>query len=134
MSDKYIHHVCIQTNNYEETRQFYQEALGFQTIQETPNFHSRHYNTWLALNSFYIELQTGRVGKELDDFNPNTQGLAHLCFWVSNLDEEHERIKGLGYRFKIKDGQEIYTVENGRLCKIIAPEGTIIELRDLRGV
>lgn len=133
MIEKYIHHVCIQTNQYEESLRFYQD-LGFQIIQETPNFHKRRYNTWLGLNSFYIELQTGKIGEVLDEFNPSTQGLAHLCFWVSNLDEEHERIKGLGYMFKMKDGQEIYTVENGRLCKIVAPEGTIIELRDLQGV
>lgn len=134
MIEKSIHHVCIQTNQYEDSLKFYQEALGFQMIQETPNFHQRHYNTWLGSGSFYIELQTGKVGEVLDEFNPNTSGLAHLCFWVSNLDEECERIKQLGYKFKMKDGSEIYRVENGRLCKIIAPEGTIIELRDLLGV
>ena len=40
----------------------------------------------------------------------------------------------MGYQFLLKNNQEIYTVENGSLCKIIAPEGTIIELRDNKGI
>ncbi|MCR8964649.1 VOC family protein [Brevibacillus halotolerans] len=134
MSRKYVHHICIQTNTYKESLRFYQEALGFELIQETPHFHQRDFNTWLRLDSFYIELQTGKTGELLDPPNANTQGLVHLCLWVENLDTELQRMKHLGYRLKMKDGQEIYTVENGRLLKLLAPEGTIVELRDNQGI
>ncbi|RAP31147.1 hypothetical protein C2W64_00319 [Brevibacillus laterosporus] len=134
MTQRYVHHICIQTNTYKESLQFYQEALGFELVQETPNFHQRDFNTWLKLNSFYIELQTGKAGEMLDASSQNTLGLVHFCLWVENLDEEFQRVKKLGYRFKMKDGKEIYTVENGRLLKLLAPEGTVIELRDNRGV
>lgn len=33
-------------------------------------------------------------------------------------------------KFKKKDGKIIYQVENSKLVKLIAPEGTIIEIRD----
>ena len=32
--------------------------------------------------------------------------------------------------FALKDGRRIYAVNGGRLMKVIAPEGTIIEFRD----
>lgn len=55
-----IHHICIQTNTYEESKKFYMDILGFELVKETPNFHERDYNTWLDLNGFMIELQTGK--------------------------------------------------------------------------
>ena len=43
MSKKIIHHVCIQTNSYEESLDFYTRILGFEIVQETKNFHNRDY-------------------------------------------------------------------------------------------
>ncbi|MGD8188442.1 VOC family protein [Brevibacillus ginsengisoli] len=134
MNSHFVHHICIQTNHYEESLQFYTKFLGFELISECPNFHNRHYNTWLKLGNFHIELQTGKIGESLSNFNPNSQGIAHLCLWVEDLVNEVEKLKPLGVRFLLKNGKEIYQVENGSLCKLIAPEGTIIELRDNRGI
>ena len=47
------------------------------------------------------------------------------------VQEEFDIIKELGYtKFKLKNGEAIYKVENNCLCKIKAPEGTEIEMRD----
>ncbi|MCI0768559.1 VOC family protein [Bacillus sp. TL12] len=134
MKTKFVHHICIQTNNYKESIKFYENALGFELIQESPNFHKRSYNSWLKLDSFYIELQTGKEKEQLGENNKNSQGIVHFCLWVPNLLEEMQKIKRLGYEFLLKNDQEIYKVENGSLCKVIAPEGTIIELRDNKGI
>ena len=66
MSVKYVHHVCIQTENYEASLDFYTRVLGFEVVSETTNFHGREYNTWLKLGNFMIELQTPKEG---DNFN-----------------------------------------------------------------
>ncbi|CRK85174.1 VOC family protein [Neobacillus massiliamazoniensis] len=134
MSRSFVHHVCIQTNSYLETLKFYTEGLGFSLVQESPNFHGRDYNTWLQLGDFYIELQTGKSGEVLSDANTNNQGLVHFCIWVEDLNEEVNRLRSLGIEFLMKNGEYIYQVENGSLCKVKAPEGTIVELRDNRGV
>lgn len=134
MSSKFFHHICIQTNIYEESLKFYKEVLGFELVQQSPNFHNRHYNSWLKLGEFYIELQTGKIGETLSHVIQESQGLVHFCLWVEDLEREVERIKQLGYIFILKNNFEIYQVENGSLCKIKAPEGTIIELRDNRGI
>lgn len=134
MTTKFVHHICIQTNNYEESLKFYRDILGFELIKEFPNFHNRHYNSWLKLGAFYIELQTGKIGENLNSVNTNTKGIVHFCLWVDDLVKEVQTIKQLGYDFIRKTGKEIYQVENGSLCKLIAPEGTIVELRDNRGI
>ncbi|MBS4214050.1 VOC family protein [Neobacillus rhizophilus] len=134
MTTKFVHHICIQANNYEESLKFYRDILGFELIEEFPNFHNRYYNSWLKLGAFYIELQTGKVGEKLNSVKPTTQGIIHFCLWVDDLVKEVQTIKQLGYEFILKNGEEIYQVENGCLCKLIAPEGTIVELRDNRGI
>ncbi len=47
MGIRMMHHVCIQTNSYNESLEFYTKVLGFRIVQETKDFHNREYNTWL---------------------------------------------------------------------------------------
>lgn len=132
MSVKMMHHVCIQTEKYNESLQFYTKILGFELVEETANFHKRDFNTWLRLGTFMIELQTGKRGDKLSNWSSLNQGIVHMCFLVDNVHEEFDRIKKLGYtNFKIKNDEEIYKVEDGYLFKIKAPEGTEIEIRDI---
>lgn len=131
MSIKSLHHVCIQTEKYQESLNFYTKILGFELVKETANFHKRDFNTWLRLGDFMIELQTPKKGDKLNNWSSLNEGIVHMCFLVDNVQEEYEKIKNLGYNsFKIKNGQEIYKVEDGYLFKIKAPEGTEIEIRD----
>lgn len=132
MSIKMMHHVCIQTEKYKESLEFYTKILGFELITETANFHSRDFNTWLRLGTFMIELQTGRKGEKLNSWSSLNEGIVHMCFLVDDVQKEFNRIKKLGYNnFKIKNGKEIYKVEDGFIFKIKAPEGTEIEMRDM---
>ena len=62
------------------------------------------------------------------------EGLVHFCIWVENLASEVDRLQGMNLDFIKKNDEIIYHVENGELCKIIAPEGTIIELRNNQGI
>lgn len=132
---KKLHHICIQTDVYEESIKFYTEILGFELIKETPDFHGRFYNSWLKLGEIMIELQTNKVGEDLIEFNKNNKGLVHFCLLVEDLEEEYKKIKGSGFKsFKQKNSKDMYNVENSKLLKLIAPEGTIIELRDINEI
>lgn len=133
--NKYLHHVCIQTNKYNESLKFYLNVLGFQLKKETENFHGRQYNTWMSLGNFMIEMQTPKDKDVFYEFDIKNEGIAHICFYVEDIYEEYERIRRIGWNdFILKNGEVIYTVETGKLFKIIAPEGTIIEIRDNRGI
>ena len=62
-------------------------------------------------------------------------GLRHLCFVVEDLDASLRRLEAGGWtHFAEKGGRRIYEVEGGRLLKAIAPEGTVIELREGEGI
>lgn len=131
MKIKGLHHICIQTEKYVESLEFYTEILGFNIVKETKNFHNREFNTWLQLGSFMIELQTAKTGDELVKWSSLNEGPVHLCFLVEDVFKKYEQIKEKGYsNFKNKNGQELYKVENGYLFKVKAPEGTEIEIRD----
>lgn len=126
-----IHHVCIQTEKYRESLDFYMNIIGFEMVKETKDFHKRDYNTWLKLGDFMIELQTKKEGDTLGSWSSKVEGIVHICFEVNDVKTEYNRIKELGYNnFKIKNGEEIYKVEDGYLFKVKAPEGTEIEIRD----
>ncbi|WP_419726613.1 VOC family protein [Terrisporobacter petrolearius] len=131
MSIKMIHHVCIQTENYKESLNFYKNILGFEVINETKNFHGRDYNTWLKSQNFMIELQTPKSNDSFNKWSNLNAGPVHMGFIVENVEEEYNRIKNLGYTdFKVKNGEIVYKVKGESLFKIKAPEGTEIEIRD----
>ncbi len=82
-----IHHVAIVCSDYEKSKKFYVEVLGFSIIEET--FRS-------ARNSYKLDLRVGNGDRiELFSFpnppkRPNTPeacGLRHLSFEVDDIDE-----------------------------------------------
>lgn len=126
-----IHHICIQTNNYKRSLEFYCSVLNFKLENETKDFHNREFNSWLSLDGFYIELQTAKYNVTFNDFNNETESLSHFCLYSDDFDSDFNKIEQHKLSiFKKKNGYKIYNIENKRLFKIIAPEGTVIEVRD----
>ncbi|MHC5227351.1 VOC family protein [Enterococcus sp. LJL99] len=124
----FVHHLCIQTNQYQASLAFYQQ-IGFELVHETPDFHERAYNSWLQLGEFYIELQTGK--QELTQHeNKEYTGLVHFCLYVEELEKFIQKKQLPEKLFVKKNNQQIYQVGSTNLCKVIAPEGTIVEFRD----
>lgn len=127
---KSIHHICIETDKYSESIDFYCSILGFSIMEETRNFHGRDYNTWLKKENILIELQTPKSGAA--DYSGSTvnTGIVHVCFIVDNLPETIDKLIEKGFNsFRRKGSDIIYNVKGGLLAKITAPEGTVIELR-----
>lgn len=128
---KTLHHICIQTDKYKESLDFYTTIFGFKIMKESKNFHGRDYNTWIKFDDIMIELQTAKKKEKLLKWSSLNSGPVHICFLVEDVQKEYERIIKLGYsNFKLKNGEEIYKVENSYIFKIKAPEGTEIEIRD----
>lgn len=80
-----IHHVAIICSDYDRSKHFYVELLGFEIIQET--FRS-------ARNSYKLDLRIGEQDAiELFSFpdpparvnSPEACGLRHLAFQVTDL-------------------------------------------------
>lgn len=132
MGIRYVHHICIQTDEYQKSLEFYTNILGFKVIKESKGFHGRDYNTWLELSGFMIELQTPKKDIKFIEWNKNNAGIVHMCLMVDDVQGEYRRIKDTGYKsFKVKNGEELYAVEGEYLFKVKAPEGTEVEFRDI---
>ena len=126
------HHICIQTNDYQASKAFYTEMMNFELELETPNFHGRDFNTWLKLENFRIELQTPKNGESFEGYNKESSGIVHFCMLVDSVEAVYQELLSKGFKdFKLKNGEALYLVENSLLLKIQAPEGTIIEFRDV---
>lgn len=133
-----FHHICIQTDNYKESLQFYTEYLGGKIILENSDFHLRAYNTWLLLGGIKIELQTAKKGKGLNEWSDLNSGPVHFCFVVRDVQQMYNDIQkaeiklNLGITFKKKNNSEVYVVDGKgfKIFKVNAPEGTEIEIRE----
>ena len=125
------HHICIQTNDYQASKAFYTEVLGFELEKESPNFHGRDYNTWLKLGAFRIELQTPKAKGHFAPYDGEASGIVHFCFLVPSVEGVYLDLVHKNFTdFKLKDGKPLYEVEGSLLLKVKAPEGTIIEFRE----
>lgn len=82
-----IHHIAIICSDYQKSKIFYTEILGFTIIQEVYRKARDSYKLDLALQDKYcIELFSfpntpPRVSR------PEARGLRHLAFSVHNLEE-----------------------------------------------
>jgi glyoxylase I family protein len=93
MKTKGIHHVAIICSDYEKSKRFYVDILGFSIIEET-------YRK--ARNSYKLDLRVGSHDSiELFSFpnpperpsKPEARGLRHLAFAVDDIHESVAYLK-----------------------------------------
>jgi glyoxylase I family protein len=95
-----VHHVAIICSNYEASKKFYTDVLGFRVMAEHYRAERQSYKLDLALGDRYcIELFSfpdppARVSR------PEACGLRHLAFEVSNLDDATAWLKQKNIAFE----------------------------------
>lgn len=92
-----IHHIAIICSDYEKSKHFYTQILGFSILQETYRKERDSYKLDLALNDTYIIELFSFPNPPARPSRPESCGLRHLAFEVSNLREvvAHLQEKGL---------------------------------------
>ena len=86
MNIKRIHHIAILTDDYQKSKTFYTEVLGFEIIKETYREARQSYKLDLSVNGQYqIELFSFPEYKERNSF-PESKGLRHLAFEVDDVN------------------------------------------------
>ena len=81
-----IHHIAIIGSNYELSKRFYTDVLGFSILGEYYRAERQSYKLDLALNGQYvIELFSFPNPPERPS-RPEAAGLRHLAFAVADLD------------------------------------------------
>ena len=86
MNIKHIHHVAIICSDYERSKQFYTQVLGFTIKLEHYRAERKSYKLDLCINDQYqIELFSFPNSAERANY-PEARGLRHLAFAVENID------------------------------------------------
>jgi glyoxylase I family protein len=83
-----IHHIAIICSDYELSKKFYTEVLGFKIVREVYREARRSYKLDLEVNGLYqIELFSFPGPPPARPSQPEALGLRHLAFEVNNLEE-----------------------------------------------
>ena len=91
-----LHHIAIICSNYEQSKKFYTEILGFTIIREVYRAERQSYKLDLALNGQYvIELFSfpdppARVSR------PEATGLRHIAFGVTDIEAAKKELEAKG--------------------------------------
>ncbi|MGM3192241.1 VOC family protein [Dickeya dadantii subsp. dieffenbachiae] len=120
-----VHHIAIIASDYERSKRFYCDVLGFTLQQEVYRAARDSWKGDLALNGHYlIELFSfpsppARVSR------PEACGLRHLAFAVDDIEQAVTALNGAGV-----DCEPVWTDEyTGRRFTFFAdPDGLPLEL------
>ena len=84
---KLVHHIAIICSDYQQSKKFYTEVLGFSVVHEEYRKERDSYKLDLAINNeTQIELFSfPNPPKRVT--SPEACGLRHLAFHVHNIDE-----------------------------------------------
>lgn len=90
-----IHHVAIIVSDYEKSKDFYVNKLGFQVIREN---YRKDRNDWkLDLQCDDIELEIFAMANPPKRLTrPEACGLRHLAFKVESVEAAVEELEAMG--------------------------------------
>lgn len=131
MKIKRIHHVAILTDDFEKSKKFYTEILGFTILAETYREERKSFKLDLAINGNYqIELFSFPDFKERQSF-PEAKGLRHLAFEVDDIDVA---VNELISKKVIVEGIRIDELTKKRFCFFYDPNGQPLELFETENI
>ena len=86
MNLKKVHHIAIIGSNYEQSRRFYVDLLGFSVIRENYRPERDDYKIDLQLDGMELELFIIKNCPKRPSY-PEAYGLRHLAFAVDSVDD-----------------------------------------------
>jgi glyoxylase I family protein len=93
---KGIHHIAIICSDYERSKRFYTEVLGFTIKQEVYREERRSYKLDLCLGETYIIELFSFPDPAPRPTNPEAAGLRHLAFRVVDIERAAAYLKEQG--------------------------------------
>ncbi len=90
-----IHHIAIIGSDYEKTKHFYIDVLGFEVIAE--NYREEREDYKIDVRRGNIELELFIIkGRPKRVSYPEAYGLRHLAFKVDSVEETAQELNNLG--------------------------------------
>lgn len=81
-----VHHIAIIGSDYEVSKTFYTEVLGFKVIREVYRAERQSYKLDLAINGIYVIELFSFPDPVKRPSRPEAAGLRHLAFEVDDLE------------------------------------------------
>lgn len=83
---KALHHIAIICSDYQRSKQFYTEVLGFEIVQEVYREERQSYKLDLSLHGQYLIELFSFPKPPLRPSYPEACGLRHLAFLVEDIE------------------------------------------------
>jgi glyoxylase I family protein len=125
---KAVHHIAIICSNYEKSKFFYTNVLGFTILREVYREERQSYKLDLALNGHYIIELFSFPNSPARPSRPESCGLRHLAFSVENIQEA---VNTLSTKGVIMEPIRIDEFTNKQFTFFADPDGLPIELYQL---
>lgn len=121
-----VHHIAIIGSDYQKSRHFYVDLLGFQVIRENFRASRGDYKIDLQLDGLELELFI-IPGRPARPSYPEANGLRHLAFRVVSVEETVRELNAMGIEtepIRIDD----YTGE--KMTFFSDPDGLPLEIHE----
>lgn len=121
-----MHHVAIIVSDYEKSKEFYVNKLGFKIIRETYREDRKDYKLDLKLGDSEIEIFSGNNNPKRVD-RPEACGLRHLAFTVECIEDIVSQLNQKGIETEPIRMDEI---TNKKMTFFFDPDGLPLELHE----
>ncbi|WP_165003850.1 MULTISPECIES: VOC family protein [unclassified Enterococcus] len=121
-----IHHVAIIVSDYQKSRHFYVDQLGFEVIRENYRKERNDYKLDLKLGDSELEIfGIADAPKRLN--YPEACGLRHLAFKVENIEETIAELHAKGIETEpVRED----TFTGKKMTFFFDPDGLPLELHE----
>ena len=89
-----LHHIAIICSDYERSKKFYTEILGFTIIREVYRSERASYKLDLALDGNYLIELFSFPDPPIRVSRPEATGLRHIAFQVADIEASKREKKG----------------------------------------
>ena len=121
-----IHHVAIIVSDYEKSREFYVDKLGFEVVRENYRKERGDYKLDLKMGDSELEIFGGKSAPARLT-RPEACGLRHLAFRVDKIEEVVEELRKLGIECEPLRTDEF---TNKKMTFFSDPDGLPLELHE----
>ncbi len=91
-----IHHIAIICSDYERSKKFYTDVLGFTIAGEYYRAERKSYKLDLKLGDHYVIELFSFPDPPRRPSRPEAQGLRHLAFEVNDIEDATAELKSKG--------------------------------------
>lgn len=124
---KTLHHIALICSNYEASKDFYVNKLGFSIIKETNREERKSYKLDLRLGSLQLELFSFPNPPKRVSF-PEASGLRHLAFGVESIEKTKEQLIAKGIPV---EEVRLDTITNKKFTFFQDPDGQPLEIYEI---